>query len=118
LSGATDYTVPVGSAQPYAVAFSQDSTSLITANLATDDITLFTLDGAGAVTNAVSYPLPIISGGPDSVAISPNNAHIAVGAQNSNDVVIYEDACLKSSPFIGAASMRSNPISMCKQLLI
>jgi DNA-binding beta-propeller fold protein YncE len=90
VSPGTSYgSTPIGSAQPYSVAFSPDGLYLATANTGSNSVTITSI-GANGPSGAISYALSPGSTYPASVAFSPSGEYLATANFSSSDITLFK----------------------------
>lgn len=89
--GGASYPLPGKSTNPVAIAFARDGDHMATANLSSNDITLFQIIG-GVPSNGVSYSLPAGSSQPRAIVFVPTldgSLLIATSNSGSNDMTLF-----------------------------
>lgn len=87
----TSYPLPynlVIPSLPASIAISSDGQLVVTANVLTNDVTVFELI-SGQLANPVSYPLANDATNPSSVQFSPDDLYVLVADGGSNTITVF-----------------------------
>jgi len=118
LSGEKDYALASGSLGPVSLAFSQDSSYLVVANLASDDFNVFQVGTGGVLSGATAYST---SAGTYSAAFSPNGLYVATTSFDSattySGVMIFEWDCNSKQPSNAQRNLQNPAIALLLVLI-